>query len=43
VDVNGRLVGLNSMMTGPDVGVAVPVHVAKAFLREALGAPVAAA
>ena len=43
VDTNGRLVGLNTMMTGPDVGVAVPVHVAKAFLREALGAPVAVA
>jgi len=39
VDVTGRLVGINTMMTGPDVGVSVPVHVAKAFLREALGAP----
>ncbi len=37
VDVQGRLVGINTMMTGPDVGMAVPVHVVKAFLRESLG------
>jgi len=43
VDVQGRLVGINTMMTGPEVGVAIPVHVAKAFLREALGTPVAEA
>lgn len=36
VDIDGRLVGINTLMTGPDVGVAVPVHVAKAFLRQAL-------
>ena len=36
VDVKGRLLGMNTMMTGPDIGVAVPVHVIKAFLREAL-------
>jgi serine protease Do len=35
VDSNGRLVGINTMITGPDVGVAVPVHVARAFLKEA--------
>lgn len=35
VDVGGRLVGVNTMITGPDVGFAVPVHVVKAFLREA--------
>ena len=39
VDVRGRLVGINTMMTGPSVGVAVPSHVIKAFLREALGTP----
>jgi serine protease Do len=39
VDVRGRLIGINSMMTGPNVGVAVPVHVVKKFLREALGTP----
>lgn len=36
VDIDGRLVGINTLMTGPDVGVAVPVHVAKTFLRQAL-------
>ena len=36
VDIQGRLVGVNTMMAGPDVGLAVPVHVVKAFLREAL-------
>ncbi len=35
VDVSGRLVGVNTIMTGPEVGGAVPVHVVKAFLREA--------
>ncbi|NLD71270.1 MAG: hypothetical protein GX649_00975 [Chloroflexi bacterium] len=38
VDAAGRLVGLNTVMVGPDVGLAVPVHVAKAFLKRALGA-----
>ena len=37
VDAHGRLVGVNTMMVGPDVGVAVPVHAAKAFLRETVG------
>ena len=37
VDDQGRLVGLNTMMVGPEVGVAVPVHVVKEFLRERLG------
>ncbi len=35
VDINGKLVGINTMITGPDVGMAVPVHVVKAFLRQA--------
>jgi serine protease Do len=35
VDVAGRLLGVNTIMTGPAVGGAVPVHVVKAFLREA--------
>lgn len=43
VDGHGRLVGINTMMTGPDVGMAVPVHLAKAFLRETLGSRSAAA
>ena len=33
----GRLVGINTMMAGPDVGLAVPVHVVKKFLKENLG------
>ncbi len=44
VDIDGRIVGINTMITGPDVGMAVPVHVVKAFLRQAgLGEAVAAA
>jgi serine protease Do len=37
VDTAGRLVGINTLMTGPDVGVAVPVDVVKQFLKNALG------
>jgi S1-C subfamily serine protease len=37
VDDRGRLVGMNTMMAGPDVGLAVPVHVVKHFLRQAVG------
>lgn len=37
IDTAGRLVGINTMMNGPDVGVAVPVHVAKAFLKGMYG------
>ena len=32
VDSRGRLVGINTLMNGPEVGVAIPVHVAEAFL-----------
>ncbi|MDZ4770033.1 MAG: trypsin-like peptidase domain-containing protein [Chloroflexota bacterium] len=38
IDVNGRLIGVNTLMTGPGVGVAVSVDTAKDFLRETLGA-----
>ena len=38
VDSAGRLVGINTMINGPDVGVAVPVDEVKAFLRELLRA-----
>jgi serine protease Do len=34
IDMEGRLVGLNTMITGPDVAMAVPVHVVKAFLKK---------
>jgi S1-C subfamily serine protease len=37
IDAHGRLVGINTMMNGPEVGLAVPVHEAKSFLRNALG------
>ena len=43
IDTDGRLVGINTIMTGPQVGLAVPVHRAKAFLCRALGASLAAA
>lgn len=32
-----RLVGVNTMITGPDVGFAIPVHVVKRFLKERIG------
>jgi serine protease Do len=38
VDVAGRLVGINTMISGPDVGYAVPVHAVKAFLKRELSA-----
>lgn len=37
VDTRGRLVGVNTMINGPQVGLAVPVHEIKRFLRERLG------
>jgi serine protease Do len=38
VDATGRLVGINTMINGPDIGVAVPVDEVKLFLRESLRA-----
>jgi S1-C subfamily serine protease len=38
VNVEGRLVGINTMITGPDVGYAIPVHIVKHFLKDALDA-----
>lgn len=38
VDSEGRVIGINTMITGPDVGFAIPVQVVKAFLKEALNA-----
>lgn len=37
VDHAGRLVGINTVMAGPDVGLAIPVHAVKQFLHRALG------
>lgn len=36
VDIHGCLIGINTLMNGLDVGVAIPVHIAKAFLKQAL-------
>ncbi len=36
MDAEGRLVGINTMITGPEVAMAVPVDVVKGFLRDAL-------
>jgi S1-C subfamily serine protease len=36
VDARGRLVGINTMIHGPDVGLAVPTHVVVEFLKQAL-------
>lgn len=36
VDASGQLVGINTMMNGPDVGVAIPVDEAKRWLKRAL-------
>ena len=36
VDVRGRLVGINTMINGPDVGVAIPTHVVIDFLKSTL-------
>lgn len=36
IDVHGRLVGINTLMAGPDVGMAIPVEVAKRFMHQAL-------
>ena len=41
VDEHGRLIGVNTLMTGPGVGVAVSVEAVKEFLRQALGSAVA--
>jgi len=40
VDYEGRLVGVNMLMNGPEIGVAIAVDVVKDFLRQALGTPV---
>jgi serine protease Do len=33
VDSLGRVIGINTMMNGPEVGMAVPAHIAQAFLQ----------
>lgn len=34
VDVHGNTVGINTLITGPEVGFAIPVHLVEAFLHE---------
>lgn len=43
VDASGKLVGINTMITGPDVGFAIPVHTVKTFLKDSIGVKAAAA
>ncbi len=43
VDGNGRLMGINTMISGPLVGMAIPVDVVKRFLQEKLGSGAEAA
>ena len=38
IDAHGRLIGVNTLITGPGVGVAVSVDVAKEFLKRAMAA-----
>ena len=37
LDAQGCLVGINTIMAGSNVGLAVPVHVVKKFLKDNLG------
>ncbi len=37
LDASGRVVGINTMVTGPAVGMAMPSHTVKLFLRRHLG------
>ena len=37
VDENGRLVGINTMISGPQVGLAIPIHIIQKFLKEKIG------
>lgn len=43
VDAHGRLIGVNTLMNSPGVGVAVSVEAVKDFLRRTLGTSVAEA
>lgn len=37
LNVEGEIIGINTMITGPEVGFAVPVHVVKHFLKNTIG------
>jgi len=34
VNSQGKIIGINTLMNGPEVGVAIPAHVAEEFLKE---------
>lgn len=36
IDGFGRLVGINTLITGPEVGLAIPLHTVKEFLKHSL-------
>ena len=38
LDSRGRVIGINAIMSGPNVGLAVPSHIAKGFLKRELKA-----
>lgn len=37
LNVNGELIGVNTMITGPEVGFAIPSQVVKTFLKQHIG------
>lgn len=37
LNASGALIGINTMIAGPNVGFAIPIHRVKAFLKETLG------
>ena len=37
VDGYGRLIGINTMISGPEVGLAIPIQTVKRFLKHSLG------
>jgi S1-C subfamily serine protease len=37
IDAEGKMTGINTAMTGHNTGLAIPVNVAKVFLKESLG------
>jgi serine protease Do len=37
INAQGQLIGINTMITGPEVGLAVPAHIIKGFLKRQLG------
>jgi serine protease Do len=39
VDASGAVVGINTMIVGGDQGIAIPIHVASAFVEQAIKEP----